>query len=278
MNVHASPTLRPSTSPSTSPPTSLPTLSVLIPVYNEEQILESAASAIARELDAAGYRYELILCENGSKDRTREIGAQLAQTIPGLQLLSYPEPNYGRALAAGMRAATGEILICFEIDFWDVDFIRQALSLLHRHDIVIGSKRAQGSHDARPLVRRLATRVYNMLLRMLLGFRGTDTHGLKALRREAIAGIVETCETDRDVFVTELIVRAQYLGLAITEIPIDVHEIRPAPINIYRRVPRVLRQVMRLSRLASGWRKQSQAAVQAEAARQPQSAPEPAEP
>jgi glycosyltransferase involved in cell wall biosynthesis len=247
-------------------------------VYNEEKILDSAVRAMVRELDLAGHRYEIILCENGSKDRTREIGVELAREVPGLKLVSYPEPNYGRALATGMQSATGEVLVCFEIDFWDVDFIRQALALLQRHDIVIGSKRAAGSHDARPLVRRLATRVYNLLLRILLGFRGTDTHGLKALRREAIAGIVETCETDRDVFVTELIVRAQYLGLSITEIPIEVHEIRPAPINIYRRVPRALKQVLRLSKLARGWREQSRMAMAAGVTRKGPSAPEPSAP
>ena len=75
----------------------------------------------------------------------------------------------------------------------------------------------------------------------------------------AVLDIVDCCETDRDVFVTELIVRAQYLGLAITEIPIAVHEIRPAPINIYRRVPKALRQVMRLWRLSRGWKAQSMA-------------------
>jgi glycosyltransferase involved in cell wall biosynthesis len=232
-------------------------LSILIPVYNEESILERAVRELVAELDRAGHSYELILCENGSRDRTREIGTALAGEIAQVEFLSYHEPNYGRALAAGMRAAKGVILVCFEIDFWDVGFITQALARLEQHDIVIGSKRAAGAHDGRPFIRRLATRVFNLLLRVLLGFRGTDTHGLKALRRQAVADIVGACETDRDVFVTELIVRAQYLGLSITEIPIDVHEIRPAPINIYKRVPKALRQVIRLWKLSRGWRKQS---------------------
>lgn len=242
-------------------------LSILIPVYNEEAILERAVRDLVRELDQAGYRYEVLLCENGSKDSTREVGAALARELPGVELLSYPEPNYGKALAAGMKAATGTVLVCFEIDFWDVGFIAQALARLERYDIVIGSKRAHGSHDGRPFVRRLATKVFNLMLRILLGFRGTDTHGLKALRRAAVADIVGACETDRDVFVTELIVRAQYLGLPITEIPIAVHEIRPAPINIYRRVPKALKQVMRLWRLSRGWRKQSLAARETEVQR-----------
>jgi glycosyltransferase involved in cell wall biosynthesis len=237
-----------------------PRLSILIPVYNEAEILERATRGLTAELAKHPWSYELILCENGSKDATREIGARLASELPRVSILSYPQPNYGGALREGMRKACGEILVCFEIDFWDVDFITAALPRLEHADIVIGSKRAAGAQDNRPFIRRLATRVFNLLLHILLGFKGTDTHGLKALRRQAVAGIVEVCETDRDVFVTELIVRAQYLGLTITEIPIKVHEIRPAPINIYRRVPRALRQVLRLWRLSRGWKAQSLAA------------------
>ncbi len=236
-----------------------PKLSILIPVYNEEAILESATRALLQELDRGGYDYELILCENGSRDRTVAVGATLARELPHTHILHYPEPNYGGALRQGMRSARGEILVCFEIDFWDVDFIQKALTTLDRADIVIGSKRARGAEDRRPFVRRLATKVFNLMLRVLLGFHGTDTHGLKALRRAAVIDIVDVCETDRDVFVTELIVRAQYLGLSIVEIPIAVHEIRPAPINIYRRVPRALKQVLRLWRLSQGWRRQSRA-------------------
>ena len=234
-----------------------PELSILIPIYNEAEILERAVRGLIAELANRPWSYEIILCENGSRDATREIGAALASEFPALSILSYHEPNYGGALREGMRKAQGEILVCFEIDFWDVDFIAQALPRLAHDDMVIGSKRAHGARDNRPFIRRLATRVFNLMLHVLLGFKGTDTHGLKALRRQSVADIVEVCETDRDVFVTELIVRAQYLGLAISEIPIAVHEIRPAPINIYRRVPKALKQVLRLWRLSRGWKAQS---------------------
>jgi glycosyltransferase involved in cell wall biosynthesis len=237
--------------------TSTPQLSILIPIYNEAEILERAVRDLIAELAKHPWTYELILCENGSRDATREIGAALAAEFPRVSILSYHEPNYGGALREGMRKAQGEILVCFEIDFWDVDFVAQALPRIEHNDMVIGSKRAAGATDNRPFIRRLATRVFNLLLHVLLGFKGTDTHGLKALRRQSVTDIIEVCETDRDVFVTELIVRAQYLGLAISEIPIAVHEIRPAPINIYRRVPKALKQVMRLWRLSRGWKAQS---------------------
>ena len=226
--------------------TPAPKLSILIPVYNEETILEAATRAIVQELGARGYDYELILCENGSKDRTPAIAARLAAELPHTQLLRYHEPNYGGALRAGMRQATGDILVCYEIDFWDLDFVAQALPLLERHDIVIGSKRAQGAADNRPFVRRLATRVFNLMLRALLGFRGTDTHGLKAFRRERLLPVIDKCVVDMDVFASELVVRAWRDGLDVREIPIQLQEKRQPSVHLFRRVPNVLKNVARL--------------------------------
>ena len=78
--------------------------------------------------------------------------------------------------------ARGTFVICDEIDLCDTEFYARALALLERTDtdLVVGSKCMVGSNDQRPLVRRLATRVYNQLLRVACGYKGTDTHGLKA--------------------------------------------------------------------------------------------------
>ena len=57
--------------------------------------------------------------------------------------------------------------------------------------MVVGSKAMKGASDERPLIRRAATRVLNGMLRVALGFRGTDTHGLKAFRRATLLPVVE---------------------------------------------------------------------------------------
>jgi hypothetical protein len=103
-----------------------------------------------------------------------------------------------------------------------------------------------GAADARPFVRRLATRTINGLLRVLLDFRGTDTHGLKAFRREALVGTAQRCVVDKDLFASELVIRAQREGIRAVEIPISVAEKRPPSIQLARRVPRVLRDLARL--------------------------------
>jgi glycosyltransferase involved in cell wall biosynthesis len=233
------------------PPTSpdSPNVSIVIPVFNEEGILLDAVSELSTELDRSGWSYEVILAENGSTDHTVEIGEQLSAELPGVTLFSVPEPNYGRALREGILRARGRFVICDEIDLCDADFHRRAMKLLEhgRAEMVVGSKAMKGANDARPLIRRAATRVMNGLLRVAVDFRGTDTHGLKAFQRERLLPFVNACVIDRDLFASELVVRAGRGGVEVVEIPVRVEEKRRPAINLVRRVPNVLKNLARLT-------------------------------
>lgn len=225
-----------------------PELSVIIPVYNEEEILEASVRGLCQGLEASGVVFEVLLAENGSRDRTVELARTLTEADPRVRTFSYPEPNYGGALREGIYRARGEFVVCEEIDLCDVDFHVRALDLLraNRAHMVVGSKAMEGAHDRRPRSRRVATRVYNGVLRATLGFRGTDTHGLKAFRRSAVAPVAARCVVEHDVFASELVIRAQREGLDVVEIPIDLEEKRTPSINLSRRVPRVLGNLGRL--------------------------------
>jgi glycosyltransferase involved in cell wall biosynthesis len=227
----------------------VPAVSIVIPVHNEEPILHAAVVDLRERLADAAYSWELILAENGSTDGTVRIAQALAGKYPAITVLSHPAPNYGAALKAGLLQARGEFVICDEIDLCDVDFHRKALELLEstNADMVVGSKLLSGASDERPAVRHAASYLYSTLLRWLLGFRGTDTHGLKALRKATVVPIVESCIVDRDVFSSELVIRAERAKLEILEIPIRVMEKRPPTINLIRRVPRVIGAVARLA-------------------------------
>lgn len=225
-----------------------PELSLVIPVYNEEAIIEASLLELCARLDAAGLRYEVIVAENGSRDRTVALAEAVAQRRPEVRVCSYPEPNYGGALREGIYRARGRFVICEEIDLLDVGFHLRALEVLRRGqaDVVIGSKAMRGAHDTRPLGRRAATRVYNTVLRVTLGFTGTDTHGLKALRRDAILPVAASCVVEHDVFASELVIRAERSGLVVRELPVTIEEKRAPSIHLARRVPRVLRNLARL--------------------------------
>lgn len=228
--------------------TAPPRISIVIPVYNEAEIVESAARELCAGLDQRAWDYEVIFAENGSTDATPALLEALAAKNERLRWFHSETPNYGAALKRGILEARGELVVCDEIDLCDLTFYDSALPILERReaDLVVGSKAAQGATDGRPLVRRFATRAHNKLLRLTLGFKGTDTHGLKAFRREALKPVLDKCVVDMDVFASELVVRAWRERLAVKELPIQLHEKRQPSIHLFKRVPNVLKNVARL--------------------------------
>ena len=226
-----------------------PEVSFVIPVFNEEPILHAAVVDLRERLEPHGLRYEIILAENGSRDGTAEIARRLGQRYPEVKLSQSPSPNYGQALRQGILAARGELVICEEIDLCDVDFHLRALELLRAGgaDFVIGSKLIGGARDERPALRHLASQLYTGVLHLLFDFGGTDTHGLKAFRRSVVLPLVQACQIDRDVFASELVIRAYRAPLRILEVPVRVLEKRPPSINLLKRVPGVLKNLWQLT-------------------------------
>jgi glycosyltransferase involved in cell wall biosynthesis len=231
-----------------------PRISIVIPIYNEQGILHAAIVDVRERLKPFGWSYEIILAENGSKDETvriaEELAAKYADPKDGqIRLMSLGEPNYGKALKHGILLARGEFVICDEIDLCDTDFHHRAVEILEtgEADLVIGSKLAVGAEDDRPMWRHAASMGYSAMLRIILGFRGTDTHGLKAFRRVALLDTVRACLVDKDVFASELVIRADRGGVTIREIPVRVIEKRPPSINLFKRVPNVLKSIAKLT-------------------------------
>ena len=233
-----------------------PDVSIVIPVYNEEGILREAVTELRRnlalvreDLGAPDLQFEIILAENGSRDATVDLARGLSDEMPDVRTFSLGEPNYGKALRQGILMARGELVICDEIDLCDTDFYRRALALLRARgcDMVVGSKAMRGSNDQRPLLRRAATRVINGMLRVSLDFHGTDTHGLKAFKRTTLEPLVHQCVIDKDLFASELVIRAGRADMSIIEIPVRLEEKRPPAINLVRRVPNVLKNLARLT-------------------------------
>jgi glycosyltransferase involved in cell wall biosynthesis len=223
-----------------------PLVSVVIPIYNEEKILELFARQIIESIDKLGIDYELILCENGSTDRTLQIAKELATVYPRVRAVHYPEPNYGKALALGIMNSTGQNIVCFEIDFWDPYFVEISNALLKKYDAVVGSKRAPGARDRRPWIRRMITFGFNMLLKVVFGFQGTDTHGIKSFRRDKAFQIIPECQTGKDIFATELVLRMERAGLYMCEIPLEIEERRPPSIKLLKRVPSTILNLIKL--------------------------------
>jgi glycosyltransferase AglD len=218
-------------------------LSIVMPAHNEADYLEGAVREVSGGLRARGHDLELLIVENGSTDETLAIARRLADALPGVRASALPVADYGAALRKGMLAAGGEIVVTFDVDYYDLGFVDDALALLTRTaapTIVVGSKRAPGARDERPWQRRLVTTVFSRILRVAFSLSVSDTHGMKAMRREAVAPIIERCRFRTDLFDTELVIRSERAGLAVTELPVTAQERRPSRTPIWRRVPRTV--------------------------------------
>jgi glycosyltransferase involved in cell wall biosynthesis len=226
-----------------------PQVSIVVPVFNEAAIIEEALTDLQQRLKPLARSYEIILAENGSRDGTQLAVRRLQARYPELSSVSIGQPNYGLALRLGIEAARGDYVMCDEVDLLDTDFYARALPMLERGeaDLVIGSKLLGGARDERPLFRHVGSLAYTRLLKVLLDFPGTDTHGLKAMRRTSMLPIVRACQVDKDVFASELVIRAYRNRLNVVEIPTTVQETRPPSIDLYKRIPNVCVNLAKLT-------------------------------
>ena len=225
-----------------------------MPAYNEAELLELSVKEVTEGLRGltgatATESFEVIVVENGSRDATSELADQLAASTTEVVTLHLDVPDYGAALRAGLLAAEGDVVVNFDVDYYDLGFVSDALARLAAGDrpaIVVGSKRAHGARDQRSALRRLITSVFSAVLRYGFGLRVTDTHGMKAMRRDTVEPLALACHNGTDLFDTELILRAERAGLLTVELPMVVVERRPSRSPIWRRVPRTLLGLLRL--------------------------------
>lgn len=226
---------------------SSPPFTVVIPVHNEAAFLPEALARLNEELE--GLEFDLVLAENGSTDGTDETAGRLADVYPWLRVIQLSHADYGAALRAGFEAAGADWVVAFDIDYFSRRFVDEVLENRDLADIILASKRDPRTEDRRSPLRRLGTRVFNVILRSLFNSAVTDTHGMKAIRRPVLDTIMPQVVNTQDLFDTELVLRAERAGYRITEVPAVVEELRPARSSYLKRVPRTLLGLWRLRRL-----------------------------
>jgi dolichol-phosphate mannosyltransferase len=197
------------------------TLSVVIPAYNEERFVGALLDKIkAVDLGPLGYTMEVIVVDDCSKDRT----AAIVAAVPNVLLIRMEKNGgKGRAVRAGIAAATGDLLIIQDADleYDPQDYLPMMRALLDgRADIVYGSRYlGRGRHDNQSLAAYLGGRSLSLIAWLFTGASLTDTvTALKLFRRADVAALpLETSGFELD---HELTARMAARGKTIAEVPI----------------------------------------------------------
>lgn len=232
-------------------------LSIVIPAHNEAESIESQVTGFLQGLpkEITGLLLEIIIVENGSRDRTLEICKKLQQRHPALlRILTIPRGSYGEAIKTGMLESQGTHVTILECDFLDKTFVSRSIAIFQAKQaaVIVGSKRHAESVDRRPFKRRVLTALYNFVfLRLMIGYPGTDTHGLKSFESPAAKKLCGVALTTDEIFQTEIVLLAWRLGMKIKEVPVTISELRSAPVSVTRRLPKVIDTVRQLKRSLS---------------------------
>jgi len=203
-------------------------LSIILPARNEEDLISSTLDDIVSFLSKRRISdYELLVVINGTTDKTEDIVSSIASRNKRIKIVK-SRSGYGNALRAGLKQVRGDYVVIFNVDFYDPRMIDLAKIDLYGKDFIVGSKMAHWSEDKRPFVRRIISRFFNLYLKIVHGFGGSDTHGIKILKKEVIKVVLPKCRTNSGIFDTEFVLRAQYAGFKFADFPVVVEEKRPA--------------------------------------------------
>ena len=197
-------------------------LSLVVPVYNCEDCIYTSISRLKRVVDDNIDDYEIIVVDDGSIDDTPNI---LKNNLKdrSIRIISYNKnKGKGYAIKQGVSLARGSKIIFIDGDLdIDASILSHYIKALDEHDIVIASKYHEDSIVNVSFSRRLLSKVFNMLVKALLGVKVSDTQvGLKGGKAYVFKEIFKRLTIDRYAFDVELLALAKMLGYDIFEMPI----------------------------------------------------------
>ena len=227
------------------------TVEIVIPVYNEERDL---AKSVHRLHDYLQSRFPfdtwVTIADNASTDGTWAVAQQLAAELDQVRAIHLDQKGRGRALRAAWMASDATVLVYMDVDLsTDLDALLPLVApLISGHSqISIGSRLATGARIVRGPKREIISRCYNVLLRSILGASFRDAQcGFKAVRMDAARSLLPAVEDQAWFFDTELLMRAQWAGLRIHEVPVDWVDDPDSRVDVVKTALDDLRGIWRL--------------------------------
>lgn len=219
---------------------SRPNLSIIVPAYNEEARLPTTLASIFDHFSKTGETYEILVVDDGSRDKTAELVNELAKSHTSLRLISYlPNRGKGYACRVGMLAAKGKLLLLNDADgaspIEEIERLKR--SIADGADVVIGS-RAMYSKDTQVTTvwyRKVIGRIFNSIVNfcILPGIRDTQC-GFKLFKREVGRYLFSLQKADRFSFDVEVLFLSRRLDLEIAEVPINWTNVPGSKVNLIK--------------------------------------------
>jgi len=229
-----------------------PMVDIVIPVHNEERGLRVSVLRLHAYLTQQfPFSARITIADNASTDSTPAVAAELAEELPDVRVLRLNEKGRGRALAAAWLTSDARV-----VSYMDVDLSTDLSALLPlvapvisgHSQVSIGSRLVTGARVTRGPKREVISRVYNILLRLVLRVRFKDAQcGFKALRADVARSLLPDVVNRNWFFDTELLVRAERAGLRIHELPVDWLDDPDSRVDIVATAIEDLRGVWRLA-------------------------------
>jgi len=202
-------------------------LSVVIPAYNEERRLPKTLKSIGSYLKNQEYEYEIVVVNDGSKDRTADVVRSLSSEINNLRLIDNKE-NHGKGFVVrqGLIESLGDYRLFTDADnSTSVDHIEKMWPEFERgFDIILGSREMKESvlDPPQPSFRRMTGAAFRLLTNIFVGlWKIRDTQcGFKGFTKDSVEDVLPRCKIDRFSFDAEILVVAKKLNYRIKEIPI----------------------------------------------------------
>ena len=200
-------------------------ISIVVPCYNEQAILSINLASIINYLESKSYKYrwEIIIVNDGSKDKTGEIADEFANQRTEIKVIHHPvNLNLGHALQTGFRHSKGDVIVVLDVDLsYSVEYIELMVDKLIETvaDIVIASPYMKGGQvTAVPFSRRVLSRWVNQFMRMAAQEKyHTFTGMVRAYRRDFIRTL--NLKTKDYEINPEIMYKAMILRARIVEIP-----------------------------------------------------------
>ena len=225
-------------------------------MYNESAIAVDSAVKYSRALDDMfGDDYELIYCDDGSRDGCADMIRGLE--LPRVRVIGYADNRgKGSAVRHAVLAAEGDIILYTDCDCaYGTDKIGEAVRVFEGTpdaDVVIGSRNlGADGYEGYTFMRRLMSKTYIIVIKVLAGFRHSDSQcGFKAWRRDAAKAVFAKCETDGFAFDIEALMIAEKLGYRVTEMPVRVinHADASSKVSPIRDTIRMLRDLRHIKK------------------------------